>query len=112
MCFPFSHIASEAFCLGIDACTRNSVKIQYPDGLTSSGATDDEINISSRPSPNYAALAEAAAGGGEEEGNETEGWMKGVRVKTVGELKEALEGAKSRVLACEGGKGMLIEVLI
>ena len=38
--------------------------------------------------------------------------MKGVRVKTVGELKEALGCAKSRLLAAEGGKGMLIEVLM
>jgi len=72
---------------------------------------EDEINVSFRPSPNYAVLAEAAAGGGDE-GKGIERWMKGVRVKTVGELKEALDCAKSRLLAAEGGKGMLIEVLM
>ena len=84
----------------------------YPDGLSKS-ATDDEINISFRPTPNYAALAEAAAGSESnwpKSATEDNDWMKGIRVKTVGELKEALELAVARV--GEEGKGMLIEVLM
>ncbi|KAK3326684.1 thiamine pyrophosphate enzyme [Apodospora peruviana] len=82
---------------------RNSAKLVYPDGV-SHVASDDEINCSIRPSPNYSALAEAAAGGDET------GWMKGVRVRTVKELSQALEYANGRV--AEDGKGMLIEVLM
>ncbi|RYP61259.1 hypothetical protein DL770_009823 [Monosporascus sp. CRB-9-2] len=40
---------------------RNSTELVYPTGLSTS-ASDDEINVSFRPTPNYAALAEAAAG--------------------------------------------------
>ncbi|KAF8190403.1 hypothetical protein K438DRAFT_1763390 [Mycena galopus ATCC 62051] len=40
---------------------RNSAQLVYPAGLAAS-ATDEEINISFRPTSNYAALAEAAAG--------------------------------------------------
>lgn len=92
----------------------------YPEGLNVS-ASDEETNLSFRPTPNYAALAEAAAGseggggGGDNWGNNTkngtgttEGWMKGVRVRTVKEFKGALEHANSRV--AEQGKGVLIEV--
>jgi hypothetical protein len=82
---------------------RNSTQLVYPDGLVAKDATDDEVNVSFRPTPNYAALAEAAAGG---EG----GWMKGVRVRTVGELEEALGEAVSRV--GDEKKGMLIEILM
>ncbi|KAF2110651.1 thiamine pyrophosphate enzyme [Lophiotrema nucula] len=86
---------------------RNSTKLVYPDGLNQS-ATEDELNISFRPSPNYAALAEAAAGSDIKRGSD--GWMKGVRVDTVGALKAELRKASSRVQ--ETGKGMLIEVLM
>jgi thiamine pyrophosphate-dependent acetolactate synthase large subunit-like protein len=81
---------------------RNSVEMVYPDGLNK-GATEDELNISFRPSPNYAALAEAAVGTGT-------GWMKAVQVRTVCELKEALHQAKKRVV--EDQKAMFIEVLM
>lgn len=85
----------------------------YPDGLNTS-AGDEEMNLSFRPTPNYAALAEAAAGSegpwvsGEREGAGAESWMKGVRVRTVKEFREALEHANLRV--AEEGKAMLIEV--
>lgn len=88
------------------------MKLVYPDGLGAS-ATDDEINTAIRPSPNYAALAEAAAGsevGWDNEIKDTQGWMKGVRVQTVGELREALAAAASRLLTDR--KSMLIEVLL
>ncbi|ROV98778.1 hypothetical protein VMCG_06780 [Cytospora schulzeri] len=39
---------------------RNSTQPVYPTGLNNS-ATDEEMNVSFRPTPNYAALAEAAA---------------------------------------------------
>lgn len=84
----------------------------YPDGLNAT-ATDDEINTSFRPTPNYAALAEAAAGSEVGWSNAAEGresWMRGVRVRTVRELSEALELACLRV--GKERKGMLIEVLM
>lgn len=74
----------------------------YPDGLTKS-ASDDEINMSFRPTPDYAGLAEAAAGS-------EAGWMKGVRVQTVGDLTEALQNGSSRVI--KEGKGVFIDALI
>ncbi|KAI8627430.1 putative thiamine pyrophosphate enzyme [Xylariaceae sp. FL1651] len=91
---------------------RNSTELVYPDGLTTS-ASDDEINVSFRPTPNYAALAEAAAGsevGWESTAEHGKAWLKGVRVKTVGELREALQLANLRVF--KDGKGMLIEILM
>ncbi|TRX90566.1 hypothetical protein FHL15_008539 [Xylaria flabelliformis] len=91
---------------------RNSTQIVYPEGLNTS-ASDDEINTSFRPSPNYAALAEAAAGsevGSANNPDNSGAWMHGVRVKTVGELRQALQLARVRV--AEEGKGMLVEVLM
>lgn len=70
--------------------------------------------MSFRPTPNYAALAEAAAGS--EVGwdknmtSEPTGWVKGVRARTVEDLRDALRVAVSRVAT--SGKGMLIEVLM
>jgi hypothetical protein len=81
--------------------------IEYPTGLTSQ-VSDEDVHLSFRPSPNYAALAEAAAGTDHGEAN-SDAWMKGVRARTVGELRDALEEAKSHL---GDGKGMLIEVLI
>ncbi|KAI1209048.1 uncharacterized protein F4807DRAFT_461167 [Annulohypoxylon truncatum] len=85
----------------------------YPNGL-SAAASDDEINISFWPTPNYAALAEAAASSGADGGDMTETgegeWMKGVRARTVGEFKAAIQLAKSRVI--QQRKGMLLEVLM
>ncbi|EFY87334.1 thiamine pyrophosphate enzyme [Metarhizium acridum CQMa 102] len=91
---------------------RNSAELVYPGGLASS-ATDDEINISFRPTPNYAALAEAAAGseagwGGSAEDDRA--WMKGLRVRTVADLKKALKLVESRVV--QQRKGMLLEILL
>ncbi|KAJ6515029.1 thiamine pyrophosphate enzyme [Mycena vitilis] len=91
---------------------RNSTQIVYPNGLNTS-ASDDEINVSFRPTPNYAALAEAATGsdvGRESTGENATRWMKGVRVRTVADLKEALRHAMLRVV--RERKGMLVEVLM
>ncbi|KAK7729250.1 hypothetical protein SLS53_009315 [Cytospora paraplurivora] len=58
---------------------RNSTQLVYPTGLNTS-ATDDELNISFSPTPNYAALAEAATGSDPAQVNSKEGqerWMKG-----------------------------------
>lgn len=71
----------------------------YPNGLNAE-ATEDELNISFRPSPQYAKMAEAAA---------PEGTIKGVQVRTVAELEDALREAERRV--GEERLGMLIEVL-
>ena len=83
----------------------------YPDGLNQR-ATDDEMNISFRPSPNYAALAEAAAGSQRSKVStrDPDQWMEGVRVDSVASLRKALGKALQRVL--EAKKGMLIEALI
>ncbi|KAJ4289868.1 hypothetical protein N0V90_011201 [Kalmusia sp. IMI 367209] len=89
---------------------RNSTELVYPEGLNIS-ASDDEINISFRPTPNYAALAEAAAGCAiGSPSSEQNDWMQGVRVSNVGQLYAALNTAKEKV----GGKkkGMLIEVIM
>ncbi|KAI0850597.1 thiamine pyrophosphate enzyme [Daldinia vernicosa] len=91
---------------------RNSTELVYPNGLSTS-ATDEEVNVSFRPTPNYAALAEAAAGsevGWDNAAENADTWMKGLRVRTVGEFKEALRNASLRV--AKEGKGMLIEVLM
>lgn len=71
-------------------------------------ATDDELNISFNPSPNYAALVEAAAGSGSTK--VPGGWMKGVRVSTVKDLRKALEIAVERVQV--EGRGVLVEALM
>ena len=71
-------------------------------------ATDDELNISFNPSPNYAALVEAAAGSGSTK--VPGGWMKGVRVSTVKDLRKALEKAVERVQV--EGRGVLVEALM
>ncbi|KAK8075523.1 thiamine pyrophosphate enzyme [Apiospora hydei] len=91
---------------------RNSTQLVYPNGLNTS-ATDDEINVSFRPTPNYAALAEAAAGSEVGRGNAPENtgsWMKGRTVRTVSEFREALKQANTWV--DKDGKGMLIEVMM
>lgn len=91
---------------------RKSTELVYPDGLNTS-ATDEEINISFRPTPNYAALAEAATGselGWMSTSENQRGWMKGMRVRTVENLREALQLATLRV--AEEGQGMLLEVLM
>ncbi|KAF2962756.1 hypothetical protein GQX73_g10815 [Xylaria multiplex] len=91
---------------------RNSTQLVYPDGLNIT-ASDDEMNVSFRPTPNYAALAEAAAGaevGWDKLDDKPGAWMRGVRVRTVGELRNALRVASGRV--AEDRKGMLIEVLM
>jgi hypothetical protein len=79
----------------------------YPDGLNKT-ATDEELNISFNPSPNYAALVEAAAGSGSDK--VSGGWMKGVRVATVQQLRKELDDAAKRVQI--GGKGVLVEALM
>ena len=91
---------------------RHSTELVYPPCLSVS-ASDKEINVSFRPTPNYAALAEAAAGSEVGWGNTAvvvKGWMKGVTVRTVAGLKEPLQHADSEVV--KEGKGMLVEVLM
>ncbi|PQE08955.1 thiamine pyrophosphate enzyme protein [Rutstroemia sp. NJR-2017a WRK4] len=86
---------------------RNSTALVYPDGMNKT-ATDDELNISFNPSPDYAALVEAAAGSGS--AKVAGGWMKGVRVSTVRELRKELGEAAERVQV--EGRGLLVEALM
>ena len=79
----------------------------YPEGLNKT-ATDEELGISFNPSPDYAALVEAAAGSGSEK--VPGGWMKGVRVATVQQLHKELRDAVIRVQ--ESGRGVLVEALM
>lgn len=72
----------------------------YPDGLNK-GATDDELNISFEPSPNYSKLAEAAAA--------EAGWLKGMRGKTVKQMRAQLVEALEHV---QSGRGAVVEALI
>ncbi|KFY80858.1 hypothetical protein V499_00313 [Pseudogymnoascus sp. VKM F-103] len=89
---------------------QNSTQLVYLQGLNTN-ASDEEINTSFHPTPNYAALAEAAAGsnvGWENTLDKSGTWIKGLRVGTVGEFRQAVQLANLRV--AEEGKGMLIEV--
>jgi hypothetical protein len=91
---------------------RNSAQLGYPAQYTAS-ATDEEINISFRPTPNYAALAEEAAGsevGWPSVSTDPEAWMNGVRVRTVGKLRAALEDSARR--QGKDGKPMRSEALM
>ncbi|KAI4700663.1 hypothetical protein J4E81_003625 [Alternaria sp. BMP 2799] len=90
---------------------KNSTALVYPDGLNA-GATDEEMNISFRPSPNYAALAEAATGSQSSNAStqDPDQWMEGVRVDSVASLRRELGKVSQRVLGAK--KGMLIEALI
>lgn len=54
-------------------------------------ASDDELNISFNPSPNYALLFQAAAGSSSQN-NEID-WMHGARVETVEEMRSQLQRA-------------------
>ncbi|KAK0717420.1 thiamine diphosphate-binding protein, partial [Lasiosphaeria miniovina] len=91
---------------------RNSARLVYPTSFSASAA-DDEINTSFQPSPNYAGLAEAAVGSQGVCGSSSTSpqvWMKGIRARTAGELKEALKIATSRV--GKDGTSMLVEALM
>ena len=83
---------------------RNSTALVYPDGLNK-GASDDELNVSFEPSPDYAKLAEAAAGA-----SSGDSWIKGATVSTVAQFRDALQTATELVGARKGG--MLISALI
>jgi hypothetical protein len=87
---------------------RNSTNLVFPERMNVE-ATDDERNISFRPTPNYAALAEAATGGSisKSAGSDVDVWMKGIQVISVESLRRELEGASDRIQ--RAGKGMLIE---
>ncbi|KAI1424864.1 thiamine pyrophosphate enzyme [Xylaria sp. FL1777] len=84
----------------------------YPNGLNAT-VSDEEINVSFSPTPNYAALAGASAGSKVEWENNRHklgAWMQGLRVRPVGELNDALRLASRRI--SEAKRGMLIEVLM
>jgi hypothetical protein len=82
----------------------------YPNGQNE-GATDDEMNISFKPSPNYAAIAEAAAGNYVSKNltQDPNQWMTGVQVDSVASMRRELDKVSQRVLGAR--KSMLIEAL-
>lgn len=71
-----------------------SAKLVHPDGL-SAHATHEELNISFKPSPDYAGIA-VAAGGGEIWGGKAEktGQLAGI----LGEAVEFVKGGRSAVV--------------
>lgn len=75
---------------------RRSLLLVHPDG-EGSKVSNEELNISFSPTPDYAGIAKAAAGG--------ELWAG--RASTVGELAEKLPQAVQSVL---GGKSAVLEV--
>lgn len=78
----------------------------YPEGLNVD-AVDEELNTSFRPSPEYAELAKAAAGGSFDKGRKPE--MYSTKVGTAQELEEALHLARKSVNA---GSGAFIEAIL
>ena len=72
----------------------------YPEGLNQ-GATDEDLSMSFEPSPNYARLAEAAAG--------QSGWTKSTQAATVGQMRRGLAEA---VIDVQSGRGAFVEALI
>lgn len=74
---------------------RRSMLLVHPDG-DASRATNEDLNISFAPTPDYAGIAKAAAGG--------ELWAG--RASTVGELSQKLPEAIKSVL---NGKGAVLE---
>lgn len=76
---------------------KRSLLLVHPDGLAST-ATNEEMNISFAPTPDYAGIAKAAAGGNlfaEKVGKASE--IEGVLKKAV----EAVIGGTSAVIDCE-----------
>ncbi|OAA56213.1 acetolactate synthase [Niveomyces insectorum RCEF 264] len=74
---------------------RRSLLLVHPDGLGSK-ATNDDINIAFNPSPDYAGIAKAAAGGE----------LFAARVDQSGELHDVLKQAVEAVLA---GKSAVVD---
>lgn len=94
---------TDKFILGWKA-PRASTELVYPEGLNK-GASDDELNISFEPSPDYARLAEAAAGA-----MTGDSWIKGSTVSTVSDFRAALQEATELVGTRKGG--MLINAVM
>jgi thiamine pyrophosphate-dependent acetolactate synthase large subunit-like protein len=74
---------------------RHSLLLVHPDGVGSK-VSNEELNISFTPTPDYAGIARAAAGGK----------LCAMKVATVEELKEALPQAIQRV---EAGVNVVLE---
>ncbi|KAK1964423.1 thiamine diphosphate-binding protein [Colletotrichum sublineola] len=77
---------------------RRSMLLVHPDG-PASRATNEELNISFAPSPDYAGIAKAASNG----------LIFGARVATVSELETALQGAMESL---EKGVSAVLDVAI
>jgi len=74
---------------------RKSLLLVHPDGLGSK-ATNEEINISFDPAPDYAGIAKAAAGGN----------IHAARVDKAADLEEALRKA---IEAVQGGQTAVLD---
>lgn len=77
---------------------KRSLLLVHPDGAGSK-ASNEELNISFAPSPHYADIAKAAAGGRLWAG----------RAETVGELEEMLKGAVESV---KNGVGAVLDACL
>lgn len=73
----------------------------HPDG-PAAAATNDEMNISFDPSPNYAAMAAAAAGGP----------AAGLFTRKVATVEDFTEAVAQAIHAVEEKKGALLEVVL
>ena len=95
-----SHTVSEFFCSqrkGWNA-PRKSLLLVHPDGLGSK-ATNEEINISFAPVPDYAGIAKAAAGG----------QLFAAKVAKASELEDVLKRAVDSVLS---GTTAVVDVVV
>ena len=77
---------------------RHSYMLVHPEG-EASRASNEEINISFEPSPDYAGIAKAAAGGE----------LHAARVDSAGELEGVLGEA---IKAVEGGLSAVVDVKV
>ncbi|KAI9867460.1 MAG: hypothetical protein M1813_009018 [Trichoglossum hirsutum] len=80
---------------------RRSALLVHPQGLAST-ASFEELGLSFTPSPDFAGIARASAGGGL--------WTR--KVEKVGELKDVLEEGVRVVMSEEGKGGAVVEVLL
>lgn len=77
---------------------RNSLLLVHPDGLGSQ-ASNEEINISFDPVPDYSGIAKAAAGGD----------LFVAKIRTASEIQEKLKIAVAAVL---GGQTAVLDAMV
>jgi thiamine pyrophosphate-dependent acetolactate synthase large subunit-like protein len=82
---------------------RRSLAAEYPGGLNQN-ATDDDIGVGLKPSPNYAKLASAAAGDGFE--------GRGLHFERCSNVEHFRRGLEKAVSAIRDGRGAFIEAIV